>query len=101
MVLFSLHIQMKCFPFKGGTLTDDTLVSELSERLLSVLMETFCGKTAATKSGAEEGVFASASVTVAIVGVHVPPRVLACRASMRVQTLWSFPDSVTVHWFAW
>ena len=45
----SVQSQRKCFPFKvGGTLTDDKLVLELSERLPNIAVEE--GNNAATRS---------------------------------------------------
>ena len=78
---------MKCFPFKGAALTNDTLVSELSDRLLSALNVAFWGKMAATRSGAGVAHSLSVSVTAAIGGARVPFFAFARRASARVRTL--------------
>ena len=51
-MLLSRHVHTKCFPFKGATLTDDTLVSEPSDTLLSATSIALCGNTAATRSSA-------------------------------------------------
>ena len=52
--LLTQHVQIRCFPFKGGAgLTDVTLVSEDSEVLVSAMMFTACRKIVATSSGAD------------------------------------------------
>ena len=49
--LSTLHVQRKCFPFKGGaSLTEAMLESESSAALLSTDMCMFCGNTATTNS---------------------------------------------------
>ena len=45
--------QVKCFPFKEGTsLTEDRLVSDVSEVPYSLVMFAEAGKSVATRSGA-------------------------------------------------
>lgn len=50
--LFSQQVQIKCFPFRGA-LADDTVGSELSDKLLCMAVIVFCGNTAVMNLGAE------------------------------------------------
>ena len=48
--LFSMHVQIRCLPFNGGrALMEVRLVSNESERLLSMFIELLRGNTMATK----------------------------------------------------
>ena len=68
--MFSQQVQIKCFPFRGA-LTDDTVVSELSDKLLCMAVIVFCGNTAVMNLGAEAVGFILASVTFLRDGVCV------------------------------
>lgn len=96
--LSTRHVQMKCFPFKGGLLlTDAMLESESSAVLMSAITWAFCGNTAATNS---VGFGACPVSTVAATGGGgagrgFPRAAFALSASCKVRVLYPFPVRVT------
>ena len=95
-----LHVQMKCFPFKGGALlTDAMLQSESSAVLVSALTWAFCGNTVAINS---VGFGACAISTVAGMGgggagQEFPRAAFTLSVSCKVRVLYPFPVRVTMH----